>query len=227
MFSSGHDEAMDPFRLCLAFGPLAIYLLVIGIINLSRRPIITNGTRETIALGMAVAGLILIGPMELFLPVASAAFFGPYLYLLLGGFYSMTLLFIVLVQSPRINIYNINAEQLQHVLPGLAVQLDSDSRFAGDCLLMPHLKVQLHVDRFSPLRSISLVPVGDQQSFQGWNTLERSLATELAKVPVTPSPQGVLLLIVAIGMLAILGQQLVGDPVAVTESMRDMLRLSS
>lgn len=218
---------MDPFRLCLAFGPLAVYLLVVGIVNLSRRPLVTNGARETIALGLAVSGLLFIGPMELFLPASSAAFFGPYIWVLLVGFYGMTLLLIVLVQQPRINVYNLTGEQLHHVLPELVVRLDEGSRFAGDCLLMPNLKVQLHVDRFSPLRSISLVPAGDQQSFQGWTVLEKGLAAELAKVSVRPSPQGVILLIVAVGMLTILCQQLVSDPVAVTESMRDMLRLAS
>ncbi len=219
--------AMDPFRLCLTFGPLAVYLLVVGIINLSRRPLVTNGARETLALGLAVSGLLFVGPVELFLPVSSAAFFGPYLWLLLAGFYGMSLLLIVLVQRPRINVYNITGEQFHHVLPGLAVTLDSDARFAGDCLLLPNLKVQLHVDRFSPLRSVSLVPAGDRQSFEGWSALERGLATELAKVPVRPSPQGVILIIVSLGMLVVLGQQLVGDPIAVTESMRDMLHLAS
>ncbi len=218
---------MDPFRLCLAFGPLAVYLLAIGSINLSRRPLVTNGARETIALGLAVSGLLFVGPVELFLPVPSAVFFGPYLWLLLAGFYGMSLLLIVLVQRPRINVYNITGEQFHHVLPALAVSLDPDTRFAGDCLLMPNLKVQLHVERFSPLRSISLVPAGERQNFQGWSDLERGLAVELAKVPVSRSPQGVILLIISVGMLFALGQQLVGDPLAVTESMRDMFRMAS
>ena len=218
---------MDPFRLCLAFGPLAVYLLVVGTINLSRRPLVVSGARETIALGLAVSGLLFVGPVELFLPAPSTIYFGPYLWLLLAGFYGMSLLLVVLVQRPRINVYNISGEQFHHVLPGLAVRLDADARFAGDCLLMPNLKVQLQVDRFSPLRSISLVPVGERQSFQGWGTLQQALEAELAKVPVRPSPQGVILLIVSVGMLLVLGHQLVDDPLAVTKSMHDMFRLAS
>ena len=29
---------MDPFRVCLALGPVAVYVLLLGALNLSRRP---------------------------------------------------------------------------------------------------------------------------------------------------------------------------------------------
>ena len=59
---------MDSFRLCLALGPLAIYLLLLGAINLSRRPFLVTGARDLAALGVAVAGLVVVGPIELLLP---------------------------------------------------------------------------------------------------------------------------------------------------------------
>ena len=37
---------MDPFRLCLALGPVAIYLLLLGAVNLSRRPLLVSGVRD-------------------------------------------------------------------------------------------------------------------------------------------------------------------------------------
>ncbi|MEI7903478.1 MAG: hypothetical protein WCK89_24835, partial [bacterium] len=61
---------MDPFRLCLAFGPVAIYAVLLGAINLLRRPFAVSGTRDAAALGLAVSGLVIVGPIELFLPPA-------------------------------------------------------------------------------------------------------------------------------------------------------------
>ena len=37
---------MDPFRLCVALGPVAIYLLLVGTLNLFRRPFLVSGTRD-------------------------------------------------------------------------------------------------------------------------------------------------------------------------------------
>jgi hypothetical protein len=60
---------MDPFRLCLAFGPVTIYLLLLGIVNLGRRPLLVSGVRDTAALALAISGLVIVGPIELFFPV--------------------------------------------------------------------------------------------------------------------------------------------------------------
>ena len=37
---------MDPLNLCIALGPLAVYLLLLGLIGLSSRPFLTSGFRD-------------------------------------------------------------------------------------------------------------------------------------------------------------------------------------
>jgi 2-keto-4-pentenoate hydratase len=37
--------APDPLHLIIALGPLAMYLLLMGLFNLTRRPLVTTGTR--------------------------------------------------------------------------------------------------------------------------------------------------------------------------------------
>ena len=59
---------VDPLHLSIALGPLATYLMVLGVVNLSIRPFVTTGSRDTAALGLAISGLAIAGPMELFLP---------------------------------------------------------------------------------------------------------------------------------------------------------------
>ena len=59
---------MDPFRVCLAMGPLGVYLLAIGLMNLSRRPWVTTGFRDGLALTIGMMGLVIVGPLELLMP---------------------------------------------------------------------------------------------------------------------------------------------------------------
>ena len=109
----------DPLHVCIALGPLAVYLFLLGLINLSRRPFLTTGARDAAALGVGISGFVVVGPMELFLPGAAANRFGGYVWLLLLAFYALCLTLWVLLLRPRLVIYNATAEQLRPVLAGV------------------------------------------------------------------------------------------------------------
>ena len=68
---------MEPFTLLLSLTPLWIHVLVIAVIRLSGRFCVSTGGREIAMLAFAVSGLIAVGPVELFFPMAAAAVFGP------------------------------------------------------------------------------------------------------------------------------------------------------
>ena len=74
---------MDPLHICIALGPLAIYFLVVGLVNLRARPFITSGAQDAAALGVGVMGLVIAGPMELFFPESAAVQFGFWVWALL------------------------------------------------------------------------------------------------------------------------------------------------
>ena len=93
---------IDALHVSIALGPLAVYLLLVGIINLSRRPFLTTGARDVAAIGVAISGFIAAGPMELFLPEAAADRFGPYVWLLLLAFYGLCLTLLVLMMRSAI-----------------------------------------------------------------------------------------------------------------------------
>ena len=63
---------MNVLYLCLALGPPAIYLFLLGLINLTWRPLLVSGARDTALLGLAVSGLVIVGPMRLFFPEEAA-----------------------------------------------------------------------------------------------------------------------------------------------------------
>src|SRR5438105_6368858 len=144
---------MDPLHLCIALGPLATYLLVLGVINLSRRPVLTTGARDAAALATAVSGLVVAGPMELFLVEEAAAAYGGWIWGLMVAAYALAVVLIILMLRPRLVIYNATLDQLRPVLAEAVARLDSEARWAGDSLVMPQLGVQLHIEAWPILKN--------------------------------------------------------------------------
>ena len=179
---------VDPFRLTLAFGPVAIYLLLLGMVNLSRRPLMVSGGRDAAALALAMTGMLIVGPFELFLPQASLLHYGPYAWVMALTFYGLCVAMGILMLRPRLVIYNISADKLRPILAEVVARLDSDARWAGDSLVLPNLEVQLSIDNFRVLRNVSLKSVGGNQDLHGWRRLEQALAGALNQETVSAIP---------------------------------------
>lgn len=214
---------MDTFSACLAFGPLAIYMLLLGTINLARRPLVVRGTRELLALGLALLGLAVIGPMQLFMPQEAATRFGTMVWVLLLGFYLLCLTLAVLLSRPRLVIYNVEPDALHSALDEAARRIDPDATWAGKALSMPLARVHLHVESFSPLANASLVASWDDQSIGGWRRLEAALRAKLRDVPSAAQPRGVWLLVWGLVILAALGVWVAADPQSIARGMDRLL----
>ena len=213
---------MNPFHLCLALGPVAVYLLLLGAINLSRRPFLVSGTRDAAALGLAISGFVLVGPMELFFPDAAALRFGAFVWVMLLALYGLCLVLVLLLLRPRLVIYNISADQLRPILAELVEQLDPQARWAGDTLVLPALGVQLHVDNLAAMRNVSLKSIGPRQDYAGWRRLESALAAALDRVEVIRNPRGVSLIGAGLLIGAMLIVVVARDPHAVAQALFDI-----
>jgi hypothetical protein len=173
---------MNALFFCIALGPLAVYLLLLGVVNYGRRPLIVSGGRDTAALGIALSGFVLIGPLALLMPMAAASRFGIWIWPLLGGLYILAITLVVLVGRPRLVIYNMTAERLRPILADLVTHLDSQARWAGDTLWLPQLGVHLHIESFPAMHNVSLIAIKAEQPLEGWQRLERALSAELREV---------------------------------------------
>ena len=216
---------MDPLHAMIALGPVAIYFLVLGGINLDSRPTVINGMGDTAALGIAMVGFMVAGPMELFLPEMAANIFRWGIWPLLITFYLLCLTLYVLLMRPRLVIYNVTAEQLRPVLADVIAQLDPDSRFVGESVYLPNLGVQFHLDPLPLLKNIQLKPAGSEQSYAGWRELELALLLELRATRGTPNPYGVSLMMFGIFICAMIGYWLTFDAVPITQAWHEMMRL--
>ena len=214
---------MQIFAACVAFLPLAMYLLTLAWINSRPHAVVVGGGRETAALGLALAGPVLIGPAQLLLPPAATHHFGPWVWLLLASLYALAVLLAILVSRPRLVVYNITQRQLRDVLTELVAGLDADARWAGDSLASQPLGVELRIEGFAWLSSASLVANSDLQEPAAWHSLLRLLRGRLAAVPAARGWRGTVLAAIGGSILAWLAYRVAGDPTQTVQGMADLL----
>lgn len=214
----------DPLHLAIALGPLAVYFLVLGVINLSRRPFVTTGARDWGALGIGISGLVFAGPLELFFPEGATAIFGGFVWPLLAALYALGLTLACLLARPRLVIYNLSTDELRDALVVSLPEFDKQARLDVDTLVLPNLGVQAHIEPFVALRNVQIVASGPRQNYQGWAQLAAGLRSSLREVHVPPNPYGVTLLLFSLFMLGSIVLYVFRDQPAVAQSLAEMLR---
>ncbi|MBN2296049.1 MAG: hypothetical protein JXM70_26695 [Pirellulales bacterium] len=221
---------MDPFRISLALGPLAVYLVVLGGMNLMRRPFVVSGTRDTAALGLALFGLILVGPFELFYPSSASSLFGPFVWGFLASLYGLSVVLVLLSQRPRLVIYNIAVEELRAIMADLVEGLDGieglegETQWAGDSLSLPKLGLQLHIDASSAMRNVSLVSSGPHQNYLGWRKLQIELSKALRQFKVRRNLRASWFLLIGLTFICLIVGMVAYDPQLVAQAMMEMIQ---
>jgi hypothetical protein len=215
---------LDPLHFCIAAGPLSVYLLLLGLVNLRRRPFITTGGRDAMSLGLGIIGFIIVGPMELFLPEAAAVNLHIWAWAMLITLYLLSLVLIVLLMRPRLVIYNIAGDQLRPVLSDVVTELDPEARWAGDALSLPQLGVQLHLEPAAMFKNVQLVAAGPQQNLNGWRRLELELHRAFRKYEGAPNPYGASLMLCGFTLAGWASYWLYRDPEGVIRTLQTMLR---
>ncbi|REJ66409.1 MAG: hypothetical protein DWQ31_15215 [Planctomycetota bacterium] len=221
---------MSTLHLAIALGPLAVYCLTLGLINRVGRPVMTNGTREIYAVGLAVSGLVFLGPLTLFVPEAVAENIGVTRFNTIVGWGFMVLTYLlgltlfVLLSRQRLVVYNVSVDQVRMALDSLLRRHNLEHEWAGDALAIAPLGVQLQVDSVPRLRNVSLVATTGRQNYLGWRHLERELALELTQFESAPGLAGVVFLSVGVATLVALAFGLVAqDPSELSAALQEIL----
>jgi hypothetical protein len=215
---------MQPFQMCVALGPLGLFFLCVGVMNLSRHPWVVSGARETAALGLALCGWAVVGPMQLFMPEEAAVRFHGYVWVLLLAFYSLCFQLWILLARPRLVIYNLSAEELRPILQQLGPKLDSDAQWAGDHLLLPNRGVQLEIEEFAAMRNLTLVAASRGQSYSGWRQFEFALRGALRQMEVGPNRRALSLLFCGLLILIALSIGAWKNPQAIAQGFFELLQ---
>lgn len=214
---------MDPLAVAVGLGPLALYLGLMGVINFRRFPLVIPGWKDTALLLGAFTGFVIVGPMNLFFPLVAYFRFGLWVWVLLLALYTLVIISVNLWMKPRIVVYNVPYAELRPHLSEVALELDRDARWAGDCLWLPNRGVQLSVEYFGLLRNARLAAVGRGQDFQAWAELEEALRRRLQPLEVGRNWAGVSFLVLAVLLAATAILSLASQPDQVAEAFDRLL----
>lgn len=217
---------MSSLQIAIAVAPLTIYLLYWAAIRFWGGVKVISGLADAYLLGLSLTGFFLVGPLDLFLPEAAAARFGPFVWLLLLTLYFLILSLIVLVDRPRIVLYNVTAQQVRPIVAKIAQEVDRETRWAGDACVMPQIQMQFHITSTSWSRTTQLAAVGWRQNFAAWKAMETRLREEFPPM-AAPSPRnsGLLLLAAATVLVLIALQGIVRDHQHLAQALSDFLRM--
>ena len=228
---------MDPLRTSIALIPLVVYAVVLGLVNMNRRSVLTTGTFDTIALGLAITGFVVIGPLELFYPNSYLMHYGVFFFfdishwvgigvwILLIMFYWLIVTWIAVSRRPRLVIYNLDARHLHRLLEQLLWSMDAGVRWAGETAVLPNLGIHFTIEANSRLRCIQLVSAGPCQDPLGWKLLRETIRNSLKqeRSPLNPLAFGYFL--VALGMLLLIFGELLGNQRQLHQALLDLLRM--
>lgn len=207
----------------VAIIPVAIYFLLIGILRMRSRPMVTTGWRDTLTLGIASAGLVAVGPMQLFTPPQAVERWHSWVWLALLCLYVLVLTLILLNGKPRLIAYGLDHIQFRDVLFQSAKMIDDQSYWSADVLSMPLSGMQLALECTGSARVQQATHVGILQNLDHWMKLEREFVRMGGNVKCPRSIAGWPLLIVGSGLLLSSIIPLIRDPAAALAQLQNFL----
>ncbi|MFO1066412.1 MAG: hypothetical protein U0892_21345 [Pirellulales bacterium] len=169
---------MNGLHFAIAAVPLAMYLLLMGSVHLRAKPLVTTGWRDMAALGIAVLGLVAIGPMQLFFPTYAGARFPGLVWIALIVLYGLCLLLIILNCRPKLIVYGIAESDFYLSTLNAAKRVDPSSHWEGQILNLPGLGMQLVEESTGSRTTFQITGVGGLQSIQTWMAFEQAVVEE-------------------------------------------------
>lgn len=171
----------------IALVPLGCYLLGLAWVHLRLKPLAVSGVFDSVMLACAVSGLAVVGPLALLVPVTGGS---PWSWPVLAFLFALCVAVCVLVSRPRMVVYNITVEQFRPLVAEVVSSLDPKARWAGESAALPDRGFQLHIEGNGPLRTVSVVNVGERSSPEGWGEFTRRLRRAVRGLRVRRSPWG-------------------------------------
>lgn len=172
---------LDYLRLALGLIPLGLYLMVMGLLALRGRPTILTTGQESLLIGFALSGFVLIGPIELFFPTGAYAALGLWVWLLLVALYFLVVLLIALQRAPGWTIVGMDAEEFRAFFESVLQEGSVDCKWMGNQLQIDKWDVRAIAEpsRGFP-KTTCLSPCGRVRNVLGWYQIEKLVATSKA-----------------------------------------------
>jgi hypothetical protein len=213
---------VNSLQIAIAAVPLGVYFLLMGSMLLRTRPLVTSGWRDFLTLGIACAGLVAIGPMQLFFPTHAASRWPGWVWLPMFGLYLLALLILAMWGRPRLIAYGMSKAQFQDLLLEAAKEVDPNASWFGEVLSMPSSGLQLSAESTLGNHVNSVGVVGTLQNITDWIKLEKQFVHLSSKAKCSPSRSGWLLVLAGLILLTTLSP-LFQNPTMAMNELRNLL----
>jgi hypothetical protein len=216
---------MSSFQWVIALGPLSLYWLVLGFILQFRRPLVVSGYRDTACLGLALIGLFMVGPAELFFPTPAFNLIGTSVWIFITLLYLFLLLFAVLNTRPRIVVYGLDDQKLAFVVTqalnanGLAYEQ------LGQHFVIKEWGVEGSVEKAGFGNISHFAATTRDQNVVGWVRIEKAIHQHLLQELISADKGGKWWLWLGSLTLAIILYSLATNSTDLAQGFREMLRL--
>ncbi len=170
---------MQHLSLLSALAPLSVYLLFLGVVNLSSKQRLLTGRQDFMALSLGISGLIIGGPMQSLLPQAGIIRFGTNAWYPLVLLYLFGTTWLLLLSRQRMIIYNLSQKEFATFIKIIADREKWHVRWHGNIMEISEIEIQFEIISFNAMNSLTLRATRSQQSITGWQILRQAIRSEL------------------------------------------------
>lgn len=215
----------EPFPALIAFAPLILYLLVFALIRISGKSWVLTGGLDTAAVLFAISGLVVVGPMELFFPKATAYLMGAWVWVPLVLLYFLFGCLFVISSRTKLVVYGRTSEPLFDALVRASRSIDPTAIVDTESgqVHLPAMAAHLRLDSAPGHDCINVVSFEPMLPSAFWRSLQGHIASELQSTPPPKPRRGGAALLLALLMAFWLFRYVADDPNRLAESFRNWL----
>lgn len=216
---------MDTLHFAIAAVPLGTYFVVLGLLCAAPRPLVVSGGRDVLAMGLASVGLMIVGPMELFLPEAAADRFGWFVWPMMVAVYLLIIILYVLTERPRIVVYNVKLEDMGELLTKACRDLDPSLEVRTQIVESESQGIAFSIEPARYSKNLELVAGGGAQSLSAWRRLEQALSEHARSIRSGFNSHALSLVLTGLVMLIGASYFVAYDSDRVAQNFRQMFRV--
>jgi hypothetical protein len=142
--------------ICANLLPIGTYLCVLGLFHTLRRPLITTGGRDYLALAIALSGLIITGPIDYVLHSKMLPDFLVHSHLIGLGIYALLVASLVPRSCEKLILYNCQPEAAVQTVRGILHRTGQRVQEVSGGWILAERGVSLEIDSFPALRNVTL-----------------------------------------------------------------------
>jgi hypothetical protein len=175
--------------------------------------------------GMAIVGIVAVGPIELFFPRAAYSLLGVWIWLILFALYFFILLLIALNLRLKIVVYGMTSDALKQATNEVLTENQMQVTWVGNMLDVPTLGVQACIESAGRAHLSKIEAAGSDQNPSGWLALERLLVRKMSSHRHRFVPEAILWITISLLLFGLSAVCVVKDLPRLTQAMQTMFDL--